>query len=522
MSFLHGALFRRYALRGRRYALQGFAVCLLLGPLATGAESPRNVVLIVADDLGWSDLGCYGSTFYETPALDKLASEGMRFTDAYASAPVCSPSRAAIMTGKNPTRLGVTAHIGDAHPHQWSRETPLLPASYVDRLPLEELTLAERLHEAGYATLHAGKWHLGGEPFYPEYQGFDLNLGGWVQGGPFTGQGYFSPHGNPRLTDGPAGEYLTDRLAAETARFIEYHHREPFFVHLAFYAVHVPLQARPDLLRKYEKKAAGLPRIVSPMREGPDSLLRVRQDLPVYAAMVEAMDQGVGVVMEALERYGLRDNTIVIFTSDNGGLSTGDRGISEAEGWPTTNAPLRAGKGWLYEGGIRVPLIVRAPGVEAGTTSDRVVTGTDYFTTIEELAELPPAEIGPHDSESFVANLHGKQESRGPAFWHYPHYGNQGGRPGAVMRDGDWKLIEWYGGTPAESDLELFDLQADPSEEHNLAHLEANRVEQMLTALRSWRKGLDAQMPTGRTVPIAKQPEAPRAAGVPSAEPASR
>lgn len=479
---------------------------------AEPVAKPKNVVLIVADDLGWRDLGCYGSTFYETPALDKLARQGVRFTDAYASAPVCSPSRAAIMTGKNPARLGITAHIGDAQPRHWSRETPLRPAQYVDRLPHEELTLAERLHDEGYATLHAGKWHLGHEPFYPEYQGFDINIGGWSQGGPFTGQGYFSPHGNPRMSDGPTGEYLTDRLAHEASRFIETHRHKPFFVHLSFYSVHVPLQARPDLLAKYRKKLEKLPRISSPMVDGPDSPLRVRQDLPVYAAMVEAMDQAVGSVMETLARCGLDSNTVVMFTSDNGGLSTGDVGISPDQGWPTTNAPLRAGKGWLYEGGLRVPLIVRAPGVEGGRVSDRVVTGTDYFTTIEDLTGLVDDNNTPQDADSFVSSLRGNDDARRPAFWHYPHYGNQGGRPGSAMRDGDWKLIEWYGATESDSEIELFNLADDLGEQSNVASSEPTRRDSMLQALRAWRDELGVQMPTARVQPLAQQPDAPRAA----------
>lgn len=480
---------------------------------AAAAERQPNVVLIVADDLGWADLGCYGSTFYETPSLDKLASEGVRFTDAYASAPVCSPSRAAMMTGQNPARIGLTAHIGDAQPQHWGRDTPLRPARYVDRLPHEETTLAERLGDAGYATMHAGKWHLGHEHFFPEYQGFDVNEGGWSQGGPFTGHGYFSPYGNPRLDDGPAGEYLTDRLAAEASRYIEAHKLEPFFVHLSFYSVHVPLHARPDLRRKYEAKLAKLPALDSPMRQGPDSPLRVRQDLPVYAAMVEAMDQAVGRVLETLERTGVADNTIVVFTSDNGGLATGDLGISPEQGWPTTNAPLRAGKGWMYEGGIRVPLIVRAPGVaKAGSVSDRVVTGADYYATVEQLVDLPASE-GPADSESFVSALGGDDSARAPAFWHYPHYGNQGGSPAGAMRDGPWKLIEWYGEDERSSRVELFNLADDPGETSDLAAAQPERRDAMLAELRGWRSELNVRMPTPRNPTVAQPSDtAPRAA----------
>ena len=470
-------------------------------------------MLIVADDLGWADLGCYGSTFYETPALDRLAAQGVRFTDAYAASPVCSPSRAAIMTGKNPARLGITAHIGDAQPEHWKRDTPLKPAGYLDRLPLEETTLAERLHDAGYATLHAGKWHLGREQYYPEYQGFDVNIGGWSQGGPFTGSGYFSPHGNPRLADGPPGEYLTDRLAEEACRFVQAHRHEPFFVHLAFYSVHVPLQARADLLEKYERKLATLPEIDCSLVEGVDSPERARQDLPVYAAMVEALDQAVGRVLESLDRAGVADETIVVFTSDNGGLATGDLGISPAEGWPTTNRPLRAGKGWLYEGGLRVPLIVRAAG-GGGTASvsDRVVAGADVYATLLDLVGLTPSGQADTDSESFSSALvTGDTEARSPLFWHYPHYGNQGGRPGGAVRDSQWKLIQWYGAEAGVSEVELYDLASDMAEKHDLATAQSEKAHELLEQLRRWREGLTVLMPTPNESASPPQKTKPRA-----------
>lgn len=503
----------------RRPLLWGLTLLLLAG---VGHGAPPNVVLIVADDLGWADLGCYGSDFYETPALDALAEQGVRFTDAYAAAPVCSPSRAALMTGKNPARLGLTAHIGDVQPDHWRRDTPLRPARYVDRLEHEEQTLAERLHNEGYATLHAGKWHLGHEPFYPEYQGFDVNYGGWSQGGPFTGSGYFSPHGNPRLRDGPEGEYLTDRLAEDTVRFIQAHRHEPFFVHLAFYQVHVPLQARADLLAKYEAKLKALPPLDDRMIDGPDSRLRARQDLPVYAAMVEALDQAVGRVLAGVEKAGVADNTIVVFTSDNGGLSTGDLGISPAEGWPTTNAPLRAGKGWLYEGGIRVPLIVRSPGIgKAGAVSHRVVTGADCFATVEGLVGLDRS-ASAQDSRSFTSALRGEAAQREPAYWHFPHYGNQGGRPGGAVRDQEWKLIEWYGTHQDDSEIELFNLATDPGETTNLAAIETTRRDAMLADLRDWRRGLRVEMPTPHEPAIAQPNQPARAARVSQEPTASR
>lgn len=483
---------------------------------AAGTSKGRpNIVLILADDLGWRDLGCYGSTSYDTPNLDRLASEGVRFTDAYASCPVCSPSRAALMTGKNPSRLGMTAHIGDAGPKHWKRNTPLLPANYLDHLPHDEQTLAEVLHDAGYATMHAGKWHLGGEAYWPEYHGFDVNAGGWGQGGPFGGKQYFSPYANPRLPDGPEGEHLPDRLASEVDRFIQSHRHEPFFVHLAWYSVHIPLVAPESLEAKYRERFEASGDEVGEMRVTIDGSERVRQDHATYAAMVESMDAAVGRVLESIKQAGVEEETIVIFTSDNGGLATGERGGWESQGWPTTNSPLRAGKGWLYEGGIRVPLIVRAPGLTpAGGESNRVVVGSDYYATLLELANISTPAGQAVDSESFVESLRALPEQRGPAIWHYPHYGNQGGRPGAAIRDGDWKLIEWYADTPANSDIELYNLADDLGEQNDLSAEHPERREAMLKQLRGWRGELQVAMPTPRTSPVARKRDSPRAAKI--------
>ncbi len=252
------------------------------------AAPPPNVIVINADDLGWADLGCYGSEFYETPHLDRLAQSGMRFTNAYATCPVCSPSRASLMTGKYPARIGMTAHVGDAQPEHWTRDTPLTPPPYVSDLPHEEITLAERFHRSGYATMHAGKWHLGGERHWPEYHGFDVNVAGWSQGGPFGGSQFFSPYANPRIRNGPPGEYLPQRLSEEVANFVEAHRHEPFFIHYAPYLVHVPLQGRKELLDKYKAKRGRLSNLPDPWISTSDGKVRSRQDLPVYAAMVEA------------------------------------------------------------------------------------------------------------------------------------------------------------------------------------------------------------------------------------------
>ncbi len=452
-----------------------------------------SFVFILVDDLGYMDIGANNPrTFYETPAVDRLAAGGMRFTDAHAACPVCSPTRASIMTGKYPVRVGITDYIdpaGGNQPAQWKRATMLLPAPYRDRLALEETTLAETLKEAGYATFFAGKWHLGPEGFWPENQGFDVNMGGIERGGPYGGGKYFSPYGNPRLPDGPPGEHLPDRLATETVKFIEMHRDRPFLAYLSFYSVHIPLMARKDLEQKYIEKRKTL------LFDGPifgaegKSRVRLVQEHPVYAAMVEAMDQAVGRVLDALDRLGLADRTIVFFMSDNGGLST-------AEGNPTSNLPLRAGKGWLYEGGIREPMIIRWPGVtKPGSTCATAVTSTDFYPTILEMAGLPARQRQAIDGVSMVPLLKGQRIKRGPIFWHYPHYGNQGGSPGGAIRDGDWKLIEWY----EDNRIELYNLREDMGEQRDLAASMPRRAHELHSKLAAWRKTVGAVMPTRRS-----------------------
>ncbi len=452
-----------------------------------------SFVFILVDDLGYMDIGANNPrTFYETPAIDRIAAGGMRFTDAHAACPVCSPTRASILTGKYPVRAGITDYIdpaGGNQPAQWKRATMLLPAPYRDRLALEETTLAEALKQAGYATFFAGKWHLGPEGFWPENQGFDVNMGGIERGGPYGGGKYFSPYGNPRLTDGPPGEHLPDRLATETVKFIERHRDRPFLAYLSFYSVHIPLMARKDLERKYVEKRKTL-RLEGPIfgAEG-KSRVRLVQEHPVYAAMVEAMDQAVGKVLDALDRLGLADRTVVFFMSDNGGLST-------AEGTPTSNLPLRAGKGWLYEGGIREPMIIRWPGVTSpGSTCATAVTSTDFCPTILEMAGLPARQRQVIDGVSMVPLLKGQSMNRGPMFWHYPHYGNQGGSPGGAIRDGDWKLIEWY----EDNRIELYNLREDIGEQKDLAAMMPRKAHELHTKLAAWRKAAGAVMPTHRS-----------------------
>jgi arylsulfatase A-like enzyme len=464
------------------------ALMLATAGCGAGDQRPRapNVLVIVADDLGWADLGAYGSTFHETPRLDRLAGESLMLTSAYAAAPVCSPTRASLMTGLWPQRTGITDYIGaPTRPDLWTRNTRLLPAPYDDRLTHETATIAERMKASGYATFFAGKWHLGPEGWWPEDQGFDVNKGGIDRGGPYGGNRYFSPYGNPRLPDGPDGEHLPARLAAETAAFIEAHAHQPFFAFLSFYSVHTPLMARPDLEAKYEAKRAQLGLQAAWGREH-ERDVRLVQEHAVYAGMVDAMDEAIGVVLDRLEALGLHDDTLVVFTSDNGGLST-------SEGWPTSNVPLRAGKGWLYEGGIREPMLIRWPGVtKPGSTCDEPVTSTDFYPTMLEMAGLPPKSEQHVDGESLVPLLKGTgRPQRKAIYWHYPHYSNQGGGPGGAVRAGDFKLIESY----EDNRVELYNLRSDLGEQHDLAAERPEKAAELRQMLRQWRKEVGAVMP---------------------------
>ena len=462
--------------------------------LATGSSGSRrpvlaaprrpNFVFFLVDDLGWTDLGCFGSTFYETPNVDRLAAEGMRFTSAYAACPVCSPTRASILTGKYPARMATTDYFGARQPEKWERNTPLLPASYLDRLPHEETTLAEAFKEAGYATFFAGKWHLGPERFWPETQGFDVNRGGIARGAPYGGKKYFSPYDNPRLEDGPDGEHLPDRLAQEAVRFIDEHKKEPFLAYVSFYSVHTPLMAREDLKRKYAEKRKQAP----PEAWGQEGERKVRltQNHATYGGMVEAMDLAVGKVLDALDDMDLSGNTVVIFMSDNGGLST-------SEGHPTCNLPLRAGKGWLYEGGIREPMIVKWPAVsQAGAVCGTPVISTDFYPTMLDMAGLPLRPEQHCDGLSIKSLLQGIAMPERAMYWHYPHHGNQGGSPSGAVRLGDWKLIEFFGA----GRLELYNLGDDIAEKNDLAEAMPGKTRELATMLHAWQREVGARFPT--------------------------
>ena len=447
-------------------------------------EKP-NIVFILADDLGYSDLGCYGSTFYDTPHLDALAKQGALFTDAYAACPVCSPTRASLLTGQYPQRTGITDYIGAPQPENWKRNTKLLPAPYHEQLELEKVTLAEMLKARGYVTAFFGKWHLGPMWHWPENQGFDVNKGGIDRGGPYGGGKYFSPYGNPRLPDGPPKEHLPDRLATEVCKFMEDNRDQPFLAYFSFYSVHTPLMARPDLEEKYRKRREERDLQTKWGHDGTRDV-RESQDHAIYAGMVEAMDAAAGKVLAKLEELGLSENSIVIFTSDNGGLST-------SEGWPTSNLPLRDGKGWLYEGGIREPLLIRWPGVtKAGDRIDVPVTSPDFVATFLPATGATAPTNQPLDGINLKPVLQGQTVLQRALYWDYPHYGNQGGAPGAAVRLGDWKLIEW----DEDDKIELFDLAVDEGEKHDLATQEPERVQKMLTMLHSWQQEVGAKKAT--------------------------
>ncbi|MEM6505229.1 MAG: sulfatase [Planctomycetota bacterium] len=465
---------------------------------------PMNVVFFLVDDYGWKDVGYNGSTFYETPNIDKLAATGMAFTDGYAASPVCSPTRAAIMSGKYPGRLNTTDFFGgpqgsavlkaieEGRKNRFTGR-PLIPADYVPQLPLEEVTIAEALKAEGYATFFAGKWHLGHTGFEPTRQGFDINRGGFRGGGPYEGGKYFAPFPQmPNMQDAKDGEHLPAVLARHTSDFISANKDQRFLAYLSFYSVHTPLMGRPDLVAYYKKKRERLG-LVDVFGKEPPRNVRETQAHAVYAAMVHAMDEAVGVVLDTLEKEGIADNTLVIFTADNGGLST-------SEGSPTSNLPLRAGKGWLYEGGIREPTIVRWPGLtKPGSKSSVPIISMDFYPTILAAARASARPEERIDGLSLVPALAGGGSidheifDRDAIYWHYPHYGNQGGSPGSAVRMGDWKLIKFY--TPGMG-LELYNLKDDIGEKNNLAEAEPETTKKLLAMLESHLQETDSRLPT--------------------------
>ena len=454
-------------------------------PLAAGetrTAAPPNVVVFLVDDLGYMDIGANNpDCFYQTPHIDALSRSGMRFTNGYAANPVCSPTRFSLMTGRYPTRVGATNFFSG------NRKGKFLGAELNNRMPLDEVTLADSLKSGGYATFFAGKWHLGpSEEYYPQNRGFDVNQGGWSRGGPYTGKKYFAPFENPQLQpESEAGDHLPARLARDTADFIRKKAGQPFLAYLSFYSVHTPLIGRPDLVKKYQAKAA---RIEGQEFADEEQVfgkkprrVRILQKHAVYAAMVEAMDSAVGVVLKQLEDSGVADNTIVVFTSDNGGLST-------SEGSPTSNLPLRGGKGWVYEGGIREPWIIRYPGVTApGSTCDEPICSIDLFPTLNAAAGIRLERQV--DGVDLLPLLKGGTLEREALYWHYPHYSNQGGIPGGAIRMGDYKLIERY----EDGRVHLYHLKQDPGEREDLGQQQPKRVADMRDRLHRWYREVDAR-----------------------------
>ena len=420
-----------------------------------------NFVFILADDFGWSDPNCYGNTFFETPHLDALAQQGMRFTDAYAACPVCSPTRASIMTGKYPARLGLTEWIPGKRSSP--REKVLAP-KYLHKLPLGEVTLAEALKADGYLTGHVGKWHLGGAGNLPEDQGFDVNVAGTTAGSPAGG--YFLPN-RMKLPGAKKGEYLTDRLTDEGVKFIEAHRDKAFFLYQSYHSVHTPIQAKKAYVEKYRAKLAKAKRRYN----------------PAYAGMVQSLDEGVGRIVKKLDELAISDRTVVFFMSDNGGLS----GV-------TSNAPLRAGKGHIYEGGIREPMIVRAPGlIKPGSTCRVPVSSVDFYPTILELAGAKGDAKHKPDGVSIASLLKGGGPlNRKAIYWHYPHYSPQGGRPASAVRAGDFKLVELF----EDNRVELYNLAADIGETKDLAAEMPEKAAELHKLLKNWREAVGAGMPT--------------------------
>ncbi len=450
-------------------------ICLLLlaASQAALAKAPTparlNIIVLLADDMGWNGPSCYGSDLHRTPNLDQLAKRGMKFTNAYAACTVCSPTRAAMMTGKYPARLHLTDWIAGQN-RPW--EILSIP-DWNKRLELSETTIAEALKKVGYRTAHVGKWHLGSEGHMPQHQGFEINVGGTLRGSPSGG--YFLPN-KMNLPEAKQGEYLTDHLTTQALKIIDNWQDEPFFLHFAYYTVHTPIQGKPDLVRQYQAR----------VRPG------ATHTNATYAAMFHSLDESVGRIVKKLNELKIADRTVILFTSDNGGL-TQRLGKKTSI---TDNAPLRRGKGAAYEGGVRVPMIAYWPGVtKAGSSCDTPVMTIDFFPTIMQITAAGPGRKPQNkvDGKSFVPLLQGKPGiSRDALFWHYPHYHAGGDHPYGAIRNGNWKLIEFY----HDQSIELYDLDKDIGEAKNLATREPEMAQRLRGQLQNWRRSVAAQMPT--------------------------
>lgn len=458
---------RKLPKQANQHALIALMLVLFLIPVASANAAAPNVVVIMADDLGWMDLHCQGNDQLDTPAIDHLATQGMRFTDAYAASPVCTPTRAAMMTGVSPARLAITNHA-PGNPDYVSEKTKLRGAPWSTYLPLEKITIAERLKQQGYETGFIGKWHLSHRPgkdadgkleprLRAEHQGFDLNIGGCNKGGPPS---YFEPYKIPNITPRRDGDYLPERLADESIAFLQKNKDKPFFLCWWNYSVHYPIQAPEDLVKKYKDRGG--------------------VENPGYAAMIEGMDTAIGRVLKSLDDLGLTDNTLLIFTSDNGSLFG--------------NKPLRRSKGHLYEGGIRVPWIVRWPGkVMPGTTCNVPVVSTDTVPTILHATGAMPDDVK-FDGESILPLLQQTGTlKRKSVYFHYPNYAfHKQNRLGAAIRHSNWKLIKWYD----DDSSELYDLSQDIGEQNNVAAEHGDLVRRLRSELDQWLDETGAKMPT--------------------------
>ena len=525
-------------MKNTAWIVASILITSLVGNVSLGAEKERklNVVFFLVDDLGWSDVGCYGSSFHETPNIDQLARDGVRFDNAYATCHVCSPSRASILTGKYPARTDLTEWLNGRPERAFEK---LHSAQKLMSLPDEEITLAETLKQHGYATANYGKAHLRKDP---RTYGFDEAITGWVRSYYYPFSGQYS-----KTLPAKKGDYYTDKLTDAALDFIERNKDRPFFVHLEHFAVHDPIQGRKDLVEKYERKLAVMARkkgpefILEPNPDGPalskdelraleeNDVLEVHQDKRVwwvkqkqdnveFAGMLEATDESLGRIRARLVELGLAENTIVIFTGDNGGMSASNqyRGVHHPRKalnsrFASSNLPLRGAKGWNYEGGVRVPLIVHWPGqVEVSTTSHAVVTGTDYYPTLLEMLGLPGLPDQHVDGMSFLPALKGKAHDRGAIYWHFPHYSNHGYQsPGGAIRLGNFKLLEYF----ENGTVQLFDLQKDLGEQNDLSKAKPETTRKLLKMLHDWRREVDAKMPQVKAATSSSKPKTPPTVG---------
>ncbi|MBD0724753.1 sulfatase [Flavobacterium sp. L1I52] len=451
----------------------------------TEKSKKPNVIFILADDLGVNDLSYAGSKYYETPNIDRIANEGVEFTQGYAACQVCSPSRASILTGQFTVNHGITDWIGAETGEKWAKRnnTKILPSEYVHTIPTEDITIAEAMKAGGYKTFFAGKWHLGDEPSTPENNGFDINIGGWEVGSPKGG--YYAPWDNPKLKYKYEGENLTMRLAQETVDFITENKDKPFFAYLSFYAVHGPIETTEQKWNKYRNKAEaqGIPNSGFEMERVLP--IRVVQDNPVYAGLVESMDDAVGLVLDKLKELHLDENTIIVFTSDNGGVASGDA-------FSTSNLPLRGGKGYQWEGGIREPYLMKVPQLKNGPKKiEYPVSGVDFYPTLLDLTGVKIKPTQKIDGISLAPLLKGKSVNERALFWHYPHYGNQGGEPVSIIRRGEWKLIHYW----EDGHDELYNLHKDMGEKNEVSKSNVTVATQLRKELDDFLTETKAKIP---------------------------